>query len=145
MMRDGRFIAEHMGGPLTKKQHRQLILWACSCVEHVLILPNPGPDEQIDQALATARAWSEGRVSVGDARKASVALLALARQQSDPLMIAITRAAGHAVATAHMADHSVRAAAYALKAAQYAEQSANSERAWQLQQLPDGIRGLVEE
>lgn len=143
-MRNKRFIAEHRGGPLTIAQHRQLILWACSCVEHVLIF-NPEPGEQIEQALAAARAWSEGRVSVGDARKASVALLALARQQSDPLTIAITRAAGHAVATAHMADHSLRAAAYALKAAQYAEQSANSERAWQLQQLPDGIRGLVEE
>ena len=144
-MRDGRFIAEHRGGPLTREQHRQLILWACGCVEHVLPLPGAEPDNEVAQALGAARAWAEGNATVGDARKASVAMLALARVQASPLTVAITRAAGHAVATAHMADHSLRAAEYALRAVRHAKQSADSEREWQLQQLPDGIRGLFKE
>jgi hypothetical protein len=35
---------------------------------------------------------------------------------SNAVSVALARAVGHAVATAHMADHSLRAADYALKA-----------------------------
>ncbi len=42
-----------------------------------------------------------------------------------------------------MADHSLRAAAYALKAVAQAGMDAEGERRWQERKLPDGIRTLV--
>ena len=45
--------------------------------------------------------------------------------------------------TAHMADHSLGAAIYAIKAVDAAGVSKTAERAWQLQQAPDDLRDLV--
>ena len=42
-----------------------------------------------------------------------------------------------------MADHSLRAAGYALKAVAQAGMDAEEERRWQERKLPDGIRTLV--
>jgi|SRR5208337_657690 len=142
-MRDRRFVAEHRGGPLKKEQHYQLITWACDCAEHVVHLSGEIPDERLKNALRVAREWREGNASVGDARNASVAAIAAAHESPDPAAIAVARSAGHAVATAHMADHSLGAAWYALKAVKNAGQSADAERQWQDEQLPPGIKDLV--
>jgi Imm-5 like putative immunity protein len=56
---------------------------------------------------------------------------------------AAARAAGHAVATAHMADHCLGAASYALKAVEATGESADAERARQVEQLPDEVQGLI--
>lgn len=142
-MRDKRFVAEHRGGPLNKAQHRQLIKWACLCVENVLPLAGEKTDWRVKQAIEVAGKWGEGNASVGDARKASVAAHAAARESRDPLAEAIARASGHAVATAHMADHALGAALYSLKAAKTAGRSAEAERMWQNEQLPPEIKELV--
>ncbi|MCX6255149.1 MAG: hypothetical protein NTV31_11820, partial [Bacteroidia bacterium] len=57
--------------------------------------------------------------------------------------IAVARSVGHAVATAHMADHSLGAALYALKAVKNAGKSIDAERKWQNEQLPSEIMELV--
>jgi hypothetical protein len=57
--------------------------------------------------------------------------------------IAVARAAGHAVATAHSADHSLGPVIYGAKAVKAAGGSPDAERAWQLAQLPDELRELV--
>jgi hypothetical protein len=57
--------------------------------------------------------------------------------------IAVARAVGHAVATAHMADHSLGAALYALKAVKNAGKSIDAERKWQNEQLPSEIMEIV--
>ena len=75
--------------------------------------------------------------------KSSVAAHAVARESSHPTSIAVARSAGHAVATAHMADHSLGAAWYALKAVKSAGQSTDAERKWQDEQLPPEIKDLV--
>ena len=142
-MRDKRFIAEHRGGPLKKEQHYQLIEWACDCAEHVLHLFGEKIDERLINALNVAEAWKAGKASVGDARKASVNAHALARESTNPSAIAVARSVGHAVATAHMADHSLGAALYALKALKYAGKSTDSEIKWQNEQLPSEIRKRV--
>jgi len=142
-MRDRRFVAVHRGGSLKIEQHRQLMLWSCNCVEHVLSLFGPTPDEQILQALSVGRAWVEGKATVGDARTAAVDLLALASALTDPVQIALVRAAGHAVATAHMADHSMGGALYAIKAVNCAGKSMEEERSWQVEQLPLEVRDFV--
>lgn len=55
----------------------------------------------------------------------------------------MARSVGHAVATAHMADHSLGAAWYALKAVKNAGKSIDAERKWQYEQLPSEIKKLV--
>ncbi len=142
-MRDKRFIAEHLGGPLKKKQHYQLITWAYNCSEHVLPLLGERIDERLKNALNVAKEWKEGKASVGDARKASVAAHALARESSNPTAILVARSVGQAVATAHMADHSLGAAWYALKAVKHAGKSIDAERNWQDEQLLPEIKELV--
>ena len=142
-MRDKRFIAEHRGGTLNREQHRQLINWACVCAEHVLPLFDKKIDVRLVNALFIAREWAIGKVPVGDAMKASLGAHAVARELTDPVSIAIARAVGHSVATAHMADHSLGAALYALKALKNAGKSTDTERKWQNEQLPSEIRELV--
>jgi len=142
-MRDKRFIAEHRGGPLKKEQHYQLIIWACVCAEHVLYLFGEKKDDRLKNALHVAKEWKQGNASVGDARKASVGAHAVARDSSNLTAIAVARSVGHAVATAHMADHSLGAAWYALKAVKNAGKSIDAERNWQNEQLPSEIKELV--
>jgi hypothetical protein len=143
IMRDKRFIAIHRGGLLSKEHHRLLMKWAHDCAKHVLPLLGDEIDERLIYALRIALAWVRGEVSVGDARNASVNDHAAARASDNPLPIAVARACGHAVATAHMADHSLGAAIYALIAVNRAGKSIEAERNWQNEQLPDEIRELV--
>lgn len=142
-MRDTRFIAVHRGGPLEKEQHYQLLQWACDCSEHVLPLFGEPLDERLRHALQVAQEWKQGMASVGDARKASVEAHAVARDTSNATAKAVARSVGHAVATAHMADHSLGAAWYALKAVEHAGKSRDAERKWQDDLLPSEIKELV--
>jgi hypothetical protein len=142
-MRDKRFIAEHRGGPLTKDQHKQLILWACKCVENVLPLISKKVDERLTNAIQIAKEWTKDNTSVGDARNASFDAIGVANELTNPIEIAVARSVGHAVATAHMADHSLRAAEYALKAVKLADKSIENERKWQDKNLSPDIVDLI--
>jgi len=149
--RDPRFVAVHRGGLLEPSQHHLLALWAADCAEHVLPLFNIQypEDDRPQKAIETARAWAQGLASVKDARQAAVAAHAAARDAQDPAARLVARAAGHAAATAHMADHELGAAAYAIKAVQQASPASDSisagmdECRWQRDQLPDEILELV--
>jgi hypothetical protein len=146
IMRDKRFIAEHRGGLLTKDNHQKLIKWARVCSEHVMSLIDKDVDKRLLHALRVAKEWENGNVAVGEAMKASVTAHTVAKESEDPSSIAIARSVGHAVATAHMADHSLGAALYALKALKLAGRPISKERDWQsrqLQQLPSEIVDLV--
>ena len=142
-MRDKLFVAEHRGGPLNKVQHRLLINWATACAEHVLPLFGGKIDDRLVYALSIAREWEKEKVAVGYAMKASQGAHIVARESLDPLKIAIARAIGHAVATAHMADHSRGSALYALKAVKISGNSIDQERKWQNDQLPSEIKELI--
>jgi hypothetical protein len=142
-MRDIRFIAEHRGGPLKKEQHRQLISWACDCAEHLFPIIVYGEIERLKNILLVGKEWEKEIASTGDARKASMDAIKIANGTSNQVYVAVARAVGHAVATAHMADHSLVAARYALKAIQLAGNSIDEEKKWQYDQLPDEIRVLV--
>lgn len=142
-MRDKRFIAEHRGGSLKKEQQYQLIQWASDCAAHALPLFGEKIDERLINALNVASWWRQGKASVGDARKASVDAHSVARESFNPTQIRVARSVGHAVATAHMADHSLGAAWYALKAVKSAGESVSAERKWQNEQLPLKIKELV--
>jgi hypothetical protein len=143
-MRDKRFIAEHRGGPLKREQHRQLMKWACDCAGNVLPLFGEKVDERLKNALFIAQEWAQGNATAGDARKASLQAIAVAHESSNPVAIAVARSVGHAVASAHMADHSLGAALYALKAVKNSVgRSIDTERKWQNEQLPPEIMDLV--
>ena len=146
-MRDKRFVAVHRGGLLTKEHHRYLMWWARECCRHVLPLMKNPIDERLIHALQTAQDWEEGLVQTGVAMKASLGAHAVARELSDPASIAIARAIGQTVATAHMADHSLGGAIYGLLAVQRAGGSVANERNWQdqkLQRLPSDLIELVQ-
>jgi hypothetical protein len=142
-MRDRRFVAEHRGGPLKKEHHQQLMHWACTCAEHVLYLFTADSDECLSHALLIAKAWEEGKSSVGEARKAAWKIHAIARECSDPVSVAVARGVGHTLATAHIADHALGSALYALKAVKLAGKPVETEKKWQLEQLSGKIRELV--
>ena len=82
------------------------------------------------------------------ARVAAYAAHAAARETSGAAKDA-ARAAGHAAAVAHMADHELGAAAYAILAVRATaeherrDEAGRGECAWQRAQLPDAIRDLV--
>ena len=140
------FIAAHRGGPLTKDQHRKLMWWARECSAHVLPLISGNIDSRLVYALQVAKDWESGLVPTGKAMKASLGAHAAAREASNPVSIAVARSIGQGVATAHMADHSVGAALYAMKAVKHAGKSIDEEREWQykqLQQLPSAMVKLV--
>ncbi|MGV8084503.1 MAG: putative immunity protein [Coriobacteriia bacterium] len=138
------------GGTLKDTQHRQLALWAADCAERVLDLfesERPG-DDRPRHAIEQARAWARGEITMTAARQAAYAAHEAARVASGAAREA-ARAAGHAVATAHMADHELGAAAYALRAIRAAtipadrDETLRREREWQRAQLSDEIRELV--
>ncbi len=151
MARDRRFVAAHRGGPLDLTRHRLLASWAADCAAHVLpLLTHRHPDDDRPRlAIEAARAWSRGEITVGDARAAAIQAHAAARNASEDEARAVARACGHAVATAHMADHSLGAAFYAVRAVklaaptQDAEAAGEREHQWQREYLPEAVRDLV--
>lgn len=83
-------------------------------------------------------------MTMTEARRAAFSSHAAARQCSDDAACFAARAAGHAAATAHVADHARHAAAYAIKAVGGdGTAQAIAESAWQRRQLPDELRESV--
>lgn len=106
-----------------------------NCSSHVIPLLNTKCDTRLVHALAVADAWQKAKVPTGVAMKASQQAHAAARAYTHPVDVAIARSIGQAVATAHMADHALGAALYALKAISLSGKSVEQERIWQIRQL----------
>jgi hypothetical protein len=148
--RDPRFITIRRGGTLTDADHRLLALWAAACAEHVLALFEAArpADPRPRQAIAQARAWVRGEVTMTQARAAGGHAMGAARDLRGAARHA-AYAAGQAAVVAHVAAHELGAAAYAIKAARAAAPEGEGEPAgrrecrWQRDQLPEAIRALV--
>jgi hypothetical protein len=69
---------------------------------------------------------------------------AVARQAENPVYKAVARSIGQTAATAHMADHCVGGAFYALKAIKLAKMDIENERNWQLKKLGELPPDLIE-
>lgn len=138
------FMAEHRGGPLSKDHHRYLNKWARKCAQHILLrLDIKNIDHRLMEALQVSKEWESNQASTGQAMKASLNAHALARETADPVLKAIARSVGQAVATAHMADHSLEGAFYALKAVRAANKNVEKEREWQEKQLAKLPKELI--
>ncbi|MCA9235899.1 MAG: hypothetical protein KDA44_10540 [Planctomycetales bacterium] len=143
-MRDQRFVAAHRGGPLDRESHTLLAHWAADCAERVLpLFVRHSVDDRPQRALDIARMWARGDVETGVAMKASAAAHAAAREATDKAAIAAARSAGHAVATAHFADHCMGALLYAMKALEASGEDARAALDRQLASLPLHLRNIV--
>jgi hypothetical protein len=148
--RDPRLVTIRRGGSLTDTDHHLLALWAATCAEHVLPLfeavrpDDPRPRHAIDQA----RAWTRGEIRMMDARAAGGHAMGAARDLRGAARHA-AYAAGQAAVVAHVAEHDLGAAAYAIKAVRaaapegQADEAGRQECRWQRDQLPEAIRELV--
>ncbi|SMP61318.1 hypothetical protein SAMN06265222_10775 [Neorhodopirellula lusitana] len=121
--------------------HQLLALWAADCAEHILdVFSIAEPDDPRPAvAIAAARDWVRGDLRMTDARTAAFAAHAAARETTNASAKLVARAAGHAAATAHVADHAKHAAAYVLKAVD----DVDAERKWQRQLLPPHLQSQL--
>ena len=148
--RDPRLITLRRGGTLTDADHQLLALWAAACAEHVLhhFETAQPADPRPRQAIAQARAWARGEITMSQSRAAGGHAMAAARALRGAARFT-AYAAGQAAVVAHVAAHELGAAAYAIKAARAAagkgekDSAGWRECAWQREQLPDEIRDLV--
>lgn len=149
-VRDPRLVTIRRGGTLTDADHHLLALWAAVCAEHVLgLFESARPeDPRPRQAIAHARAWARGEVTMTRARAAGGHAMGAARDLRGAARHA-AYAAGQAGAVAHVAAHELGAAAYAIKAVRAAAPEGEGEAAgrrecrWQRARLPEAIHDLV--
>ena len=148
--RDPRLITIRRGGSLTDANHHLLALWAATCAEHVLhFFEEACPeDHRPRNAIEQVRSWVRGDVSMMQSRAAGGHAMGAARPLRGPAREA-AYAAGQAAVVAHVADHGLGAAAYAIRAVRAAApkndrlEAGRQECEWQRQQLPDEIRDWV--
>lgn len=130
------------------EDQRVLAGWAADCAERVLPLFERAyrQDARPRQAIDVCRAWvATGVFRMADIRGASLDAHAAARvaKPVDDAACFAARAAGQAVATAHVPQHAFGGSYYALKAVaadRGAEAAAAAEREWQARRLPDDLR-----
>jgi immunity protein 5 of polymorphic toxin system len=132
-----------------RPDQRLMAAWAADCAERVLPFfekANP-KDDRPRKAIEACRTWVRtGLFRMADIRGASLGAHAAAREakEDDPACFA-ARAAGQAVATAHVPQHAFGAAYYALKAIGAADPAhagvkVAKERNWQARHIPAKLR-----
>lgn len=128
---------------LPEDDRRELILWAVACVERLLPLfhlvrPH---DTRLVEAFDGARRFAAGDLGVGPMRKLSFGCHSAARDAPSAEATAVARAAGQAVAVAHMAGHSREVARYTSKA--LSGTGLVRELQWQREHVPERFRHYV--
>ncbi len=128
-----------------KTGHKTLAAWAIDCVERVLpYFEEKYPeDNRPRKAIEALRKWVRtGIFRMADVRKAALDAHVAAREVGgDDAARSAARAAGQAMATAHVPTHSIGAANYALQAVRRASDPSDAdaavakERKWQYQHL----------
>jgi hypothetical protein len=149
-VRDPRLVTVRRGGTLTDEDHHRLALWSAWCAEHVLHLfeTSRPEDPRPREALAHLHAWVRGEVGMMRCRAAGGHAMGAARPLRGAARFA-AYAAGQAACVAHVPEHDLGAAAYAIKAARAAaaqedeDAAGRREREWQRARLPPEIRELV--
>ena len=131
-----------------RQDQRSLATFAADCAERVLpFFENAYPgDDRPRKAIETCQTWVRtGVFKMTDIRGASLASHAAAREAKENHEACFAaRAAGQAVATAHVPQHAFGAAYYALKAVAAAgpnndETEIVKERDWQSRHLPEEL------
>lgn len=149
-VRDPRLITVRRGGTLSETDHRFLALWAATCAEHVLPLfaESKSEDTRPRDAIEAARTWARGQAKTMDTRAIGGHAMGAARPLRGAARFA-AYAAGQAACVAHVPEHDLGAAAYAIKAVQDAaprgkeKEAGQAERDWQCQHNPGSLYDLV--
>ncbi len=132
-----------------KQDQRSLANCAADCAERVLpFFEKAYPkDDRPRKAIETCRIWIRtGMFKMSDIRGTSLAAHAAAREAKENNAACFAaRAAGQAVATAHVSQHAFGAAYYALKAIAAANPESDGvrtvrEQNWQSRRLPEHLR-----
>jgi immunity protein 5 of polymorphic toxin system len=135
-----------------RQDQRLMATWAADCAERVLpFFEKSYPqDDRPRKAIETCRSWVRtGVFKMVEIRGASLAAHAAARQaKENPAASFAARAAGQAVATAHVPQHAFGGAYYALKAIAasdpvHAEPKVTKEHNWQARHIPLQLRQEV--
>jgi hypothetical protein len=133
----------------SKHDQTTMAAWAADCAERVLPLFEEAypEDDRPRNAIETGRTWVRtGVFTMAEIRGASLAAHAAARDaKGNDAACFAARAAGQAVATAHVPQHAYGGAYYALKAVAAADPASAGvnvagEREWQAGRLPEGLR-----
>jgi hypothetical protein len=135
---------EEMLELVRKTDHKTLAVWAIDCAERVMpYFEEKYPeDHRPRNAIVALQAWiNTGVFRMADIRKASLDAHSAAREVGgDSPASSAARAAGQAVATAHVPRHAYGPAIYARQGIYRATNSMDaveSEREWQYQHLLD--------
>ncbi|MDQ3007763.1 MAG: Imm5 family immunity protein [Chloroflexota bacterium] len=148
-MKKSKFSIAHKDDALAElvsnTNHKILATWAIDCVERVMpYFEEKYPkDPRPRQAIETLQTWiNTGVFKMAVIRNASLTSHAAAREVAeDNAARSVARAAGQAVATAHVPSHSIGAAKYSLQAIHRATIDSDAdaavarERDWQHQHL----------
>ncbi len=125
-----------------KSDQKKLAFWAADCAEHVLpYFENKHPqDSRPRKAIEECRKWATtGEFKMATIRKVSLDSHIAAREAKDSAACFAARAAGQAVATAHVPTHAIGGAVYAIKAAAAYSNNPDDglimERQWQIERL----------
>lgn len=128
-----------------KTDHKTMATWALDCAERVMpFFESRYPeDDRPRVAIETGRAWvNTGVFRMAAIRRAALDSHSAAREvKDDETARSAARAAGQAVATAHVPTHALAAAAYAATTVRDATHPANAnvatakEREWQYRHL----------
>ena len=147
-VRDPRMVTIRRGGTLADSDHRLLALWAALCAEHVLFrFERDCPEDRRPRdAIEAARSWARGELRMMDARARGGHAMGAARPLRGAARFT-AYAAGQAACVAHVAEHDLGAAAYAIRAVLAADpidpDAGRRERDWQRDQLDARLRALV--
>ncbi|NPV77869.1 MAG: hypothetical protein HPY59_16030 [Anaerolineae bacterium] len=133
----------------SREDQRLMATWAAECAERALPLFEEAyqEDDRPRKAIEACRRWVQtGIFRMKDIREVALAAHAAARDaKENEAACFAARAAGHAVATAHVPQHAAGSAYYALKAIAAknptnAEVQVANEYDWQSQHLPEHLR-----
>ena len=132
--------------------HKALATWAVGCVERVMpLFEEKYPDDKRPrEALVTLKAWIlTGIFRMNVIRASSLSAHAAAREVGeDNAARSVARAAGQAVASAHVRTHALGASLYALQAIHrasnelHADAAVTKEREWQRKYL-NGLSSIT--
>jgi hypothetical protein len=133
-----------------RTDHRILAIWVADCAERSLhYFEKRAPkDDRPRKAIEAIRTWVKtGVFRMADVRGTSLAAHAAARAvEDDDAARSAARAAGQAMATAHVRTHSIAAAIYAATAVRdasdpsEADVATEKERKWQYRHLLDLVK-----
>jgi hypothetical protein len=96
------------------KNHKDISRYSLLLAKHILQLANMQPTDAINEVFEINIKWQEGKAKFQEARNVAGKLLAMAREEKDPITIKVLRIMAQAANTPHVARHALIASDYAI-------------------------------